>query len=167
MAITHAPLVLAMIVPKSICRFIFPLMLIKHTVTIKEDATSLQLAPRRMCNCRSASIFYYLTSSRIGSSPQQNSIFFPKPVAQKSSQSSNSHGHLFFLRLQLFRRLFLFFLFPLFFPPSCFFRRLHPGESGADARVGPNRSVRNAGSSALGCRGVRLRGRLRGGRARN
>ena len=42
------PLVLAMIVPKPICRFIFPLMLIKHTGTTKEDAMSLQLAPRRM-----------------------------------------------------------------------------------------------------------------------
>src|SRR6185437_15418832 len=41
------PLVLAMIVPKQIRRFIFPLMLINHTVTTKEDATSLQLAPRR------------------------------------------------------------------------------------------------------------------------
>ena len=42
------PLVLAMIVPKPICRFIFPLMLINHTVTTKEDVMSLQLAPRRM-----------------------------------------------------------------------------------------------------------------------
>ena len=42
------PLVLAMIVPKPIRRFIFPLMLIKRTITTKEDATSLQLAPRRM-----------------------------------------------------------------------------------------------------------------------
>jgi hypothetical protein len=41
------PLVLAMIVPKPIRRFIFPLMLIKYTATTKEDATSLQLAPRR------------------------------------------------------------------------------------------------------------------------
>ena len=41
------PLVLAMIVPKLIRHFIFPLMLIKHTATTKEDATSLQLAPRR------------------------------------------------------------------------------------------------------------------------
>ena len=41
------PLVLAMIVPKPIRRFIFPLMLIKLTATTKEDATSLQLAPRR------------------------------------------------------------------------------------------------------------------------
>ena len=41
------PLVLAMIVPKPLRRFIFPLMHIKHTVTTKEDATSLQLAPRR------------------------------------------------------------------------------------------------------------------------
>src|SRR6185437_8571243 len=46
---------------------------------------------------------------------------------------------------------------PFFFPPSCLFRRLHPGESGADARVGANCSVRSAGSSALGCRGIRLR----------
>ncbi len=42
------PLVLAMIVPKPIRRFIFPLMLIDHTATTKEDAMSLQLAPRRM-----------------------------------------------------------------------------------------------------------------------
>ena len=42
------PLVLAMIIPKPIRRFIFPLMFIKHTATTKEDATSLQLAPRRM-----------------------------------------------------------------------------------------------------------------------
>jgi len=42
------PLVLAMIVPKPIRRFIFPLMLFKHTATTEEDATSLQLAPRRM-----------------------------------------------------------------------------------------------------------------------
>ena len=41
------PLVLAMIVPKPLCRFIFPLMFIKHTATTKEDATSLQLAPHR------------------------------------------------------------------------------------------------------------------------
>src|SRR6185436_19691309 len=94
-----------------------------------------------------------------------NSFFLPKPVAQKP-QSSNTNANLFFLRLQLLRRLFFFFLFPFFFPPSCFFRRLHPGESGADARAGPNYSVRSAGSSALGCRGVRLRGRLRGGRGR-
>ena len=33
---------------KPIRRFIFPLMLIKHTATTKEDAMSLQLAPRRM-----------------------------------------------------------------------------------------------------------------------
>ena len=65
------PLVLAMIIPKPIHRFIFPLTLIKHTVTTKEDATSLQLAPRRMWNCRSSPIIYYLTSPRIGSSPQQ------------------------------------------------------------------------------------------------
>ena len=38
------PLVLAMIVPKPIHRFIFPF---KHTATTKEDATSLQLAPRK------------------------------------------------------------------------------------------------------------------------
>src|SRR6185312_1775287 len=31
--------------------------------------------------------------------------------------------------------------------------------------MGPDGSVRSVGSSALGCRGVRLRGRLRGGRA--
>jgi hypothetical protein len=41
------PLVLAMIVPKPLRLFIFPLMLIKHTATTKEDAMSLQLAPRR------------------------------------------------------------------------------------------------------------------------
>ena len=34
--------------PLAIRRFIFPLMLIKHTATTKEGATSLQLAPRRM-----------------------------------------------------------------------------------------------------------------------
>jgi hypothetical protein len=42
------PLVLAMIIPKPFCRFIFPLMFINHTATTKEDATSLQLAHRRM-----------------------------------------------------------------------------------------------------------------------
>ena len=42
------PLVLAMIIPKPIRRFIFSLMFINHTATTKEDATSLQLAPRRM-----------------------------------------------------------------------------------------------------------------------
>jgi hypothetical protein len=42
------PLVLAMIVPKPIRCFNFPLMFIDHAVTTKEDATSLQLAPRRM-----------------------------------------------------------------------------------------------------------------------
>src|SRR6185503_17250903 len=47
MAITHAPLVLAMIVPKPIRHFVFPLMFINHIATTKEDATSLQLAPRR------------------------------------------------------------------------------------------------------------------------
>ena len=42
------PLVLAMIIPKPLHRFIFPLMLIKTAATTKEDAMSLQLAPRRM-----------------------------------------------------------------------------------------------------------------------
>ena len=42
------PLVLAMRIPKPLRRFIFPLMLIKTVATTKEDATSLQLAPRRM-----------------------------------------------------------------------------------------------------------------------
>ena len=42
------PLVLATIIPKPIRRFIFPLMFINHIATTKEDATSLQLAPRRM-----------------------------------------------------------------------------------------------------------------------
>src|SRR6185436_14509087 len=42
------PLVLAMIVPKPLRRFIFLLILINHTATTKEDATSLQLAPRRI-----------------------------------------------------------------------------------------------------------------------
>ena len=41
------PLVLAMIVPKPLRRFIFPLMLINHTATTKEEV-SLQLAPRKM-----------------------------------------------------------------------------------------------------------------------
>ena len=41
------PLVLAMIIPKPLRRFIFPLMLIKTHGNHKEDATSLQLAPRR------------------------------------------------------------------------------------------------------------------------
>ena len=45
--ITYAPLVLAMIIPKPLRRFTFLLMFIKHTATTKEDATSLQLAPRR------------------------------------------------------------------------------------------------------------------------
>ena len=52
------PLVLAMIIPKPLRRFIFRLMLIKTAATTKEDATSLQLAPRRMWNCRS--IFHFL-----------------------------------------------------------------------------------------------------------
>ena len=74
--------------------------------------------------------FYYLTSLCIGSSSQQKSIFFPKPVAQKLPQSSNSHGHLFLLRLQLVRRLFFFFLFPFFFffLPLGFLHRLYPRE---------------------------------------
>src|SRR6185503_6436541 len=53
------PLVLAMIVPKPIRRFIFPLMLIKTAATTKEDAMSLQLAPRRTSNCRS--VFHLFT----------------------------------------------------------------------------------------------------------
>ena len=53
------PLVLAMIVSKPIRRFIFPLMFINHIATTKEDATSLQLAPRRTRNYRS--IFHLFT----------------------------------------------------------------------------------------------------------
>src|SRR6185369_1336096 len=91
-----------MIVPKPIRRFIFPLMLIKHTATTMEDATSLQLASRETAD--PTPIFSLFNLTRIGSFPQRNSFFLPKPVAQKnpnppapvmaisSSSDSNSFG---------------------------------------------------------------------------
>src|SRR6185436_13268805 len=104
MAITHAPLVLVMIVPKPIRCFVFSLMFINHIATTKEDATSLQLAPRRT---RKLPIhlppFHYLISpesallhSKLLLPPKANNAENhhnpPAAMAISSSSVSNSFG---------------------------------------------------------------------------
>ena len=79
------PLILAMIVPKPLYRFIFPLMLIKHTATTKEDAMSLQLV---LVECETTDLssmlsLFNLTPNRLFFTA--NSFFLPEPISAKNT----------------------------------------------------------------------------------
>src|SRR6185503_5937666 len=96
------PLVLAMIIPKPLRRFIFPLMFIKNPLQLPKKTQHLcnwLLVERETAD--PSSIFYYLISSRIGSL-HGKLIFLPKPsstenpnlqpVAMAISSSSGSNS---------------------------------------------------------------------------
>src|SRR6185312_1465320 len=84
MAITHAPLVLAMIIPKPLRRFIFPLML--HYNAQQPPWKTQCLCNWLLVECETAdpsSIFYYLISSQIDSF-HRKLIFLPKPSSAEN-----------------------------------------------------------------------------------
>ena len=163
------PLVLAMIIPKPLRRFIFPLMLIK---LLQPPRKTQRLCNWLLVECETAdpsSIFLLFNPISNRLSSQQSSSSSQSQVAQKKPQSpvTSSHGDLLFFRLQHHRPFSFASFFPSFFRPFCLLPRLHSRESGTDAGVQPGGGVRGARSSALGCRGVRLRDRLRRRRAPN